>query len=134
MSQVIDYKLPLYLHSVKAGFPSPAEDFVEKRLDINEYLIKHPESSFFVRVSGDSMVNAGIFSGDILVVDRSLQAKNNDIVIAVLDGDLTVKRIKFKDGKTWLYPENENYKPIEVKKEMTFLVWGVVSSVIRKIY
>src|SRR4030042_6039051 len=86
-------KLPLYISRIKAGFPSPADDYIEKELDLNEYLIKHPAATFFVRVEGNSMIDAGIHSGDILIVDKSLEAKNNKIVIAVVNGELTVKRI-----------------------------------------
>jgi len=104
----VSLKLPLFLSSVKAGFPSPADDFVETRLDLNEYLIDHPEATFFVRVSGDSMIRAGIHTGDILIVDRSLEPKNNDIVIAIIDGEFTVKRLKKYGDRVFLVPENPN--------------------------
>jgi len=126
----VSLKLPLFLSSVKAGFPSPADDFVETRLDLNEYLIDHPEATFFVRVSGDSMIRAGIHTGDILIVDRSLEPKNNDIVIAIIDGEFTVKRLKKYGDRVFLVPENPNYKLIEIKPESDFLIWGVVKYVI----
>lgn len=122
--------LPIYLESVSAGFPSPADDYTEKSLDLNDLLIKNPAATFFVRVSGDSMINAGMSSGDILVVDRSLDAKNNSIVIAVVNGEMTVKRLSLKNGQVFLCPENPQYKPIKITSEMYFEVWGVVRSVI----
>lgn len=122
--------LPIYLESVSAGFPSPADDYTEKSLDLNDLLIKNPAATFFVRVSGDSMINAGMSSGDILVVDRSLDAKNNSIVIAVVNGEMTVKKLSLKNGEVFLCPENPKYKPIKITSEMYFEVWGVVRSVI----
>ncbi len=126
-------KLPLFLESVSAGFPSPADDYLERRLDLNEHLIKNPASTFFVRVNGDSMINAGIHTGDILVVDRSLDPKHNNIVIAVIDGDLTVKRLSIDKTKISLLPENPKYPKIEITTEMNFEVWGVVRSVIHSV-
>lgn len=123
---------PIYLESVKAGFPSPADDFIDKKLDLNEYLVKHPVATFFVRVTGDSMINCGIQSGDILVVDRALEAYDGNVVVAVINSDLTVKRLKTKNGKVTLMPENPNYKPIEVTAEDNFSIWGVVTSVIHQ--
>jgi len=129
-----EVKLPLFISKVPAGFPSPAEDYIEKYLDLNELLIKHPSATFFVKVSGNSMINAGIHDGDILVVDRALEPKNNDIVIAVIDGELTVKRLIIKNKKIYLYPENSNYKPIEVgSEERELIIWGVATYVIHKL-
>jgi DNA polymerase V len=125
---------PLFLESVSAGFPSPADDYLEGRLDLNEHLVRNPSATFFIRVTGDSMVDAGIYSGDILIVDRSLDPKDCNIVIAVVDGELTVKRLSISNpGKVFLLPENQNYKAIEITKEMQFEVWGVVSSVIHNV-
>lgn len=124
--------LPLYGHKVAAGFPSPADDYIERQLDLNEHLIPHKEATFFLRVSGDSMINAGIQSGDLLVVDRSIEPKNNKIIIAAVDGELTVKRLSIKRGKTWLLPENDDFSPIEVKDEQDMMIWGVVTSVIHQ--
>jgi len=124
--------LPLYGHKVAAGFPSPADDYVEGQLDLNEHLIPHKEATFFLRVSGDSMINVGIQSGDLLVVDRSLEPKNNKIIIAAIDGELTVKRLSLSNGKIWLKPENDNLSPIEVKNEQEMVIWGVVTSVIHQ--
>jgi DNA polymerase V len=125
--------LPLFLSQVPAGFPSPADDYIDKTLDLNECLIKHPAATFFVRVAGDSMIEAGIRSKDILVVDRSLEATDQKIVIAVLDGELTVKRIRKKNGRLFLVPENGDFKPLEVTPERRFEVWGVVTYVIHAV-
>lgn len=128
-----EFNLPMFLESVSAGFPSPAEDYLEDKLDLNDLLIRNPASTFFVRVTGDSMINSGIHSGDILVVDRSLDPKNGSIVIAVINGELTVKRLSRSNGSISLIPENPNYKKIDITAEMNFEVWGVVSSVIHKV-
>ncbi len=125
--------IPMYYESVKAGFPSPADDFIDKTIDLNELLIKHPAATFFVRVKGDSMINAGIFSGDVLVVDKALDATNGSIVIAVIDGDLTVKRLHKKAGQVQLVPENDNFPIINITSEMSFQIWGVVKTVIREL-
>ncbi|MFW6276789.1 MAG: LexA family protein, partial [Bacteroidota bacterium] len=106
-------ELPLFLESVSAGFPSPADDYMEGRLDLNDFLVKNPAATFFVRVTGDSMINAGIHSGDILVVDRALDPKDGNIVIAVINGELTVKRLSRLKNKLFLLPENREYRPIE---------------------
>jgi DNA polymerase V len=124
---------PLFLASVSAGFPSPAEDYIEGRLDLNRHLIKHPAATFFVRVAGDSMINAGIHPGDILVVDRALEPQDSNVVIAVIDGELTVKRISQSQGKLFLVPDNQAYEPLEILEEMEFEVWGVVTSVIHSL-
>lgn len=126
--------LPEYLSKISAGFPSPADDYVDKKLDLNEYLIQHPSATFFVRVSGDSMINAGIESGDLLVIDRSLEVKNNCIVLAVVNGEFTLKRIKKVKDKIFLVPENSNYKPMEIKEDSGIEIWGVVTTVIKEVY
>ena len=123
-------RVPLYLTPVVAGFPSPAEDYIEGKLDLNKYLIKHPAATFFVRVSGDSMIGAGIHPGDILIVDRALEPADKKIVIAVINGELTVKRIRITGEKVTLVPENKNYEPIRVEEEMDFEIWGIVTNVI----
>ena len=132
--KLIEYNLPFFLESVSAGFPSPADDYLEDKLDLNDLLVKNPAATFFVRVSGDSMINAGIYSGDILVVDRSVDPKDGNIIIAVLDGELTVKRIGLTSSGVYLYPENEKYKTIKIKEEMNFEVWGVVRTVIHSVF
>ncbi len=128
--QSTEYKRHLFLVPVSAGFPSPADDYVENRLDLNKHLIKHPAATFFVKVKGDSMIEAGIHSGDILIVDRALEATDKKVVIAVIDGELTVKRIRISEGKILLLPENHDYNPTEITGEMSFEIWGVVTNVI----
>ena len=125
------YQLPLYSSKVQAGFPSPADDHVDEFLDLNQHLVKHPASTFFVKVSGDSMLNAGIHPGDILVVDKSLSPVNGKIVIAVINGDLTVKRLIKNSLGIFLYPENQKFKPIKVTENT--LIWGVVTNVLHAV-
>jgi DNA polymerase V len=117
---------------VPAGFPSPAGDYEEQRLDLNKHLVNNPAATFFVRVAGDSMVGAGIHHGDLLVVDRSLEPRDKSVVIAVLNGELTVKRIRLKCGKIILEPENPDYVSQEITADTAFEVWGVVTSVIHR--
>jgi len=124
--------LPFFLTSVPAGFPSPADDYLDKTLDLNELLIAHPAATFFVRVDGDSMQGAGIASGDVLVVDRSLEAVNGKIVLAVLNGEFTVKRIRLEEGRTILMAENSHYPSIEINEATDFQVWGVVTYIIHR--
>jgi DNA polymerase V len=126
-------KRPLFLVPVPAGFPSPADDYLEGALDLNEYLIKHKAATFFWRVTGDSMIGAGIHSGDLLIVDRSLEPETGNVIIAALDGELTVKRIEIHDGKLFLVPENPDYPLIPVTEEQSFQVWGVVKHVIHSL-
>jgi len=124
---------PLFMVPVRAGFPSPAEDYIEPKLDLNSHLVKHPAATFFVKVAGDSMIDAGIHPGDILIVDRSLEPADKKVVIAVVDGDLTVKRIRMKDAKVFLAPENGNYAPIQLEGGMNVEIWGVVTNVIHRL-
>lgn len=124
--------LPFFLASVKAGFPSPADDFMEKKLDLNEHLIRHPAATFFVRVDGDSMQGAGIRRGDILVVDRSLEAQDGRIVVAVVNGEFTVKRIRLREEEVLLEPENPRYASIRIDPDSDFQVWGVVTYIIHQ--
>ena len=122
--------LPLALCHVEAGFPSPADDYMEGALDLNEHVIKHPSATYFVRASGDSMIGSGIFNGDLLIVDRSLEASSGKVVIAEVDGQLTVKRLlKLNDGFS-LQSENSSYPPIELQEGNEVVVWGVVTHVI----
>lgn len=125
--------LPYFEAKVPAGFPSPAGDYEENRLDLNRHLIKNPTATFFVRVTGDSMVGAGIHHDDILVVDRSLDPRDGNVIIAALDGELTVKRIRIKRKKITLVPENEDYASKEVNPDSEFEVWGVVTNVIHSV-
>ena len=124
--------LPLFVGGVSAGFPSPAEDYTDQKLDLNELLIKNPAATFFVRVDGDSMTGAGIYHNDILVVDRSRQAVNRDIVIAVLDGELTVKRLIRNSHSGCLVAENPDYPSFEIGSEDCCEIWGVVTSVVHQ--
>lgn len=127
------YKLPIFLGRLPAGFPSPADDYLEGKLDITKHLVKHPAATFYVRVSGDSMIGAGIHSGDLLVVDRSLEAKSGNVIVAALDGELTVKRLYRKNGLLRLLPENPEYQPIEIQLQQSFEIWGVVTNVIHQL-
>ncbi len=129
----ISRELPLFSARVPAGFPSPADDYIDRALDLNEHLIRHPAATFFVRVSGDSMVGAGIHPGDILVVDRAEEPSHGKIIIAALNGELTVKRLSRNHDRVCLTPENPAYAPIEVTPEMQFEVWGVVVHVIHTV-
>ncbi len=125
--------LPLFQSSVAAGLPSPAEDDIEDRLNLNDYLVKRPASTFFVRVNGFSMIDAGIHDGDILVVDRSIEPVHGKIVIAVVDGELTVKRLSKIKGIIRLCPENSSFSPITIENETTLHIWGVVTNVIHAV-
>jgi DNA polymerase V len=118
---------------VAAGFPSPADDYIDRRLDLNEYLVRNPESTFYVRVHGESMRDAGIWAGDILVVDRAVQPATGRVVIAVLDGELTVKRLKKEGDRLLLVPENPDYSPVDVSGREDFSVWGVVTCVLHRV-
>lgn len=124
--------LPLYSWPVQAGFPSPADDYLEEPLDLGKRLIKHPTATFLVKVRGDSMLNAGIKPGNILVVDRSRKPCNGHVVIAVVNGEFTVKRLKLKANKIFLEPENDNYLPIEIEEKDDTYIWGVVTSCIQE--
>jgi DNA polymerase V len=123
---------PLFTCGVSAGFPSPADDHIDRKLDLNELLIQHPVATFFVRVAGDSMKDAGINHGDILVVDRSLEATSGKIVIAIVNGELTVKRFMQSQTSCQLVAANSNYPPVEITEDTDFSVWGVVTSVIHQ--
>ena len=122
--------LPLALSHVEAGFPSPADDYMEGTLDLNEHVIKHPSATYFVKASGDSMIGAGIFNGDLLIVDRSLEASSGKVVIAEVDGQLTVKRLLKLNDSFSLQSENSSYPPIELQEGNEVVVWGVVTHVI----
>lgn len=124
---------PLVLGAVAAGFPSPADDHVDRSLDLNEYLVPNPAATFFVRVEGESMTGAGISPGDLLVVDRSREPADGKIVVAVLDGEMTVKRLRKKGRRVELVPENRSFEPPPISVETDFRVWGVVTAVIRRL-
>lgn len=124
---------PLFIANVPAGFPSPAGDYEQDKLDLNKFLIKNSAATYFVRVSGDSMTGAGINSGDLLVVDRSIEPRNGKIVIANINGQMTVKRLRIKKGKMYLESENEGYPPQPVGSGSELEVWGVVTAVIHTV-
>ena len=126
------FSTPLFSHSVRAGFPSPADDYVAETLDLNEHLIKHKEATFFLRAKGHSMTGAGIHDGDLLVVDRSLSPTHRSVIIAVVDGEFTVKRLYKRAGKIRLMAENPDFAPIEFNEGQELQVWGVVTSVVHR--
>jgi DNA polymerase V len=123
-------KLDLFLSPVPAGFPSPASDYVDKSIDLNEILIKNKVATFLVRALGDSMIEAGIFSGDILIIDKSITPASKNIVVAILNGEFTVKRFVKDGNRIFLQPENKKYRNIEISEEDDFKIWGVVTFVI----
>tara|TARA_B100000963_G_scaffold359796_1_gene388242 strand:- start:26759 stop:27190 length:432 start_codon:yes stop_codon:yes gene_type:complete len=118
---------------ISAGFPSPAEDFKEIRISLDKELVKNKDATFYARVSGESMVGAGLDDGDLLVIDRSSDPKNGKIAVCLVDGEFTVKRIKKEKDKFYLMPENKKYKPIEIKEDNQFIIWGVVEYVIKRV-
>lgn len=118
---------------ISAGFPSPADDFKEVRISLDNELVTNKEATFYARVSGDSMIGAGLDDGDLLVIDRSLNPENGKIAVCLVDGEFTVKRIKKEKDKFYLIPENKKYKTIEIKEENELIVWGMVKYVIKKV-
>ena len=126
-------KLPFFSAKISAGFPSPAEDHIEQTLDISELLVPNPPATFYLRVTGDSMIGAGIFEKDILVVDRSRDAKHGDVVVAQYQSEFTVKRLYCRGGEVSLIPENENYKILHIVDSDDFEVFGVVSGIVRQL-
>ena len=125
--------LPLALCRVEAGFPSAADDYMEGPLDLNEHVIKHPAATYFVRASGDSMTGAGIFDGDLLIVDRSLEPAHNRVAVVEVDGQLTVKRLFKLKGRFLLKSENASYPPIELQEGNEVMIWGVVTHVLHNL-
>jgi len=124
--------LPIADDGIKAGFPSPAQDFMDLAIDLNRELIKHPASTFYGRVKGDSMIEAGIYDGDILIIDKSLEPRDGDMAVCFIDGDFTLKYIKIEDKIVWLIPANKQYQPIKVTEDNDFLIWGIVTYSIKK--
>ncbi len=118
---------------ISAGFPSPADDFKEQRISLDKELIKNKEATFFARVNGQSMIGAGLDDNDLLVIDRSLEPGHNRIAVCFLDGEFTVKRLKVEGDCVWLQPENENYQPIQITEDNNFIIWGIVTNVIKKV-
>ena len=125
-------ELPLAGSPVSAGFPSPAEDYIEMALDLNKELIKHPEATFYARVKGHSMIDAGIEDGDLLVIDKALDQKNGDIAVCFIDGEFTLKRLALKEDGIYLLPANTEYKAIKITEDNDFLIWGILAYVIHK--
>lgn len=125
-------RVPFASFSVPAGFPSPADDYWDSKLDLNEYLVHHPAATFLVRVQGDSMNNAGIYDGDILVVDRALEPKDGNIAVCVIDGEFTVKRLRIIKDEIYLAPESDKFKPIKITNFQDFRVWGIVTYIIHR--
>jgi DNA polymerase V len=123
--------LPFYGSRIAAGFPSPADDHLEDSLDLNTHLVQHPAATFFVRVQGDSMTGAGIHHGDLLVIDRALEPKSGSVVVAVINGELTVKRLRLEGEAVWLMPENPKYPPLQIREGMELVIWGVVAHSVR---
>ncbi len=118
---------------ISAGFPSPANDFKETRISLDEELIRNKEATFFARVSGQSMIGAGLDDNDLLVIDRSIAPTNNKIAVCFLDGEFTVKRLRVEGSEVWLQPENPNYPIIKITEENNFIIWGIVTNVIKKV-
>ena len=118
---------------ISAGFPSPADDFKEIRISLDRELVKNQESTFYARVSGDSMIEAGLDDGDLIVIDRSVDPENGKVVVCFIDGEFTVKKIKKKEKKIFLMPQNKKYKPIEIKDGDELIIWGIVEYVIKKV-
>jgi DNA polymerase V len=130
----VPMELPLVEAGLSAGFPSPAEDYLELKLDLNRELIRNPSATFFGRVNGNSMTDAGIFDGDILVIDKSLDPRNNSVLVCFIDGEFTVKKVKAIGNHMYLMPENPDYQPIKIEPESDFRLWGVVVYSIHKQY
>lgn len=118
---------------ISAGFPSPADDFKEQRISLDKELVKNKEATFFARVSGESMTGAGLDDNDLLIIDRSLEPEHNRIAVCFLDGEFTVKRLKVDGDSVWLQPENPKYKAIKITEENDFLIWGIVTNVIKAV-
>jgi DNA polymerase V len=126
LGDVLPLELPQFLTAVSAGFPSPADDHLDGNLDLNAYLIRHPHATFLTRVTGDSMCEAGIHSGDLLIVDRALEATSGHVVVAAIEGELTVKRLIKRQGQVCLQAANPNYPPIMLHEHSNCTIWGVV--------
>lgn len=130
-----DLALPYADGGIKAGFPSPSQDYIDAAIDLNKELIKHPASTFYGRVSGDSMIDAGLHDGDIVIIDKLEKPQNGDMVVCFIDGEFTIKYIDIehkKEGVIWLIPANPKYKPIKITPENDFIVWGKVIQIISK--
>lgn len=127
-----ELKLPLADGGIKAGFPSPAQDFMDAAIDLNKELVKHPASTFYGRVRGDSMIDAGVCDGDVLIIDKSLEPHDGDMAVCFIDGEFTIKYIRMEKDAIRLVPANEKYETITVTKDNEFLIWGIVTYSIKK--
>ena len=125
--------LQLVENGISAGFPSPADDFLDSSIDLNKALIKNKDATFYGRVKGDSMIGGGLNDGDLLIIDKSLEPKNGKIAVCFIDGEFTVKRIKLEKNLVWLMPENKKYQPIKVTSDNDFVIWGIVTNVIKAV-
>lgn len=128
---LVNVAVPLMAAPVPAGFPSPAEDYEDRPLDFNELLVENPAATFAVKAQGDSMIGAGIHNGDICVVDRSRKPVDGSIIVALVNGEFTMKRLRMKAGRVWLHPENEAYPDIPITEGTEFEIWGVIGKSIR---
>jgi len=124
-------ELPFVANGISAGFPSPADDFLDLNIDLNKHLIKNPSTTFYGKVRENSMIDAGIHDGDLLIIDKSLEPTNNKIAVCFIDGEFTVKRIKIEKDCIWLVAENQNYSPIKVTQDNNLIIWGIVINVIK---
>lgn len=128
-----ELSLPIADAGIKAGFPSPAQDYMDSAIDLNKELVRHPATTFYGRVNGDSMVDAQVFDGDILVIDKSIEPQNKDMAVCFIDGEFTLKFIEIKEEVVYLIPANKEYKPIKVTLDHDLQIWGVVTYVIHKV-
>ena len=123
--------IPLVNEEISAGFPSPAQDFIESSIDLNKELIRNPNTTFYARINGDSMKDMGINSGDLVIIDKSLEPKNGNIAVCFIDGEFTMKEIKIEQNCCWLIPANKSFKSVRVDKDNDFAIWGIVIHVIK---
>lgn len=128
-----EMELPFIESGISAGFPSPADDFLDISIDLNKALIKNPSATFYGRVRGNSMIDAGLSDGDLLIIDRSLEPIDGKIAVCFIDGEFTVKRIKLEKNHCYLMPENDEYQPIKVEEDDDFIIWGIVTTVIKAV-
>ena len=126
-------ELPFITSGIKAGFPSPAADFDETRISLDKALVKNPDTTFYAKANGQSMKGAGIDDGDIMVIDRSIEPRNNKIAVCLIDGEFTVKRIKKTKEELLLIPENSDFQPIKINEDNQLVIWGIVTYVIKKV-
>lgn len=127
------FEIPIASNFISAGFPSPADDFQEDKISLDNYVVKNKEATFYARLRGTSMVEAGFDEGDLLVIDRSLEPTDNKIAVCFVDGDFTVKRVRVTTDGAWLLPYNKNLKPIKITEENTFIIWGIVTYIVKKV-